>query len=126
MKALSGKHILVVDDSALMRMLISVTMKKFMREVTVTEAVNGVDAITKMQNQDFDLILTDMVMPEMDGLRMIREIRGTMNKTVPIVFVTTKGEEGERELGLSLGADSYITKPVNPHELIGTVLRFLK
>ena len=67
-----------------------------------------------------------MVMPEMDGLQMIGRIRGSLNKTTPVVIITTKGEAGKRDLGLLQGADSYITKPVNAHELKKTVLRFLR
>ncbi|MDH4231965.1 MAG: response regulator [Nitrospirota bacterium] len=120
------KNVLVVDDSALMRMLISMTIKKNIQGIAVTEAVNGADAITKMQDQDFDLILTDMVMPGMDGLQMVSAIRDSVSKTIPIVIITTKGEARERDLGLLHGADSYITKPVNAHELKETVLKFLK
>jgi two-component system chemotaxis response regulator CheY len=125
MKTQSGKSILVVDDSATMRMFISMTIKKIVQGVTVSEAFNGVDAIAKMQDQDFDLVLTDMVMPEMDGAQMIGKIRGILNKTVPIVIITTKGEKRERDFGLSRGADNYITKPVDIHELKETVLKFL-
>lgn len=125
MKDQGEKSILVVDDSATMRMFISMTVKKIMQGVTVTEAVNGVDAIAKLQDQDFDLVLTDMVMPEMDGVQMISKVRGILSKTMPIVIITTKGEERERDFGLSHGADSYITKPVDIHELKETVLKFL-
>lgn len=119
------KRILVVDDSATMRMFIAMAIKKVIEGVTVTEAVNGVDALAKMQDHDFDLVLTDMVMPEMDGAQMIGKIRGSLNKTIPIVIITTKGEERERDFGLSSGADSYLTKPVNVYKLKETVLRFL-
>lgn len=125
MMDLKRKSILVVDDSATMRMFIAMAIKKVLEGVTVTEAVNGVDALAKMQDHDFDLVLTDMVMPEMDGAQMIGKIRGSLNKTIPIVIITTKGEERERDFGLSSGADSYLTKPVNVYKLKETVLRFL-
>lgn len=126
MKNTEGKSVLVVDDSALMRMLIIKIIDGFMQGISVTEAVNGIDGITKMRAQDFDLVLTDMVMPEMDGLQMVNEIRRSLNNTVPVVIITTKGEEKERNLGLSHGADGYITKPVNARELREAVLRFLR
>lgn len=126
MKNIEGKSVLVVDDSALMRMLIIKIINRFMQGVSVTEAVNGIDGITKMRDQDFDLVLTDMVMPEMDGLQMVSEIRRSLNNTVPVVIITTKGEEWERNLGLLHGADGYITKPVNARELREAVLRFLR
>lgn len=125
MTDLKRKSILVVDDSATMRMFIAMAIKKVIEGVTVTEAVNGVDALAKMQDHDFDLVLTDMVMPEMDGAQMIGKIRGSLNKTIPIVIITTKGEERERDFGISSGADSYLTKPVNVYNLKETVLRFL-
>jgi two-component system chemotaxis response regulator CheY len=126
MMGTTEKRILVVDDSATMRMFIAMAIKKVIGGITVTEAVNGVDALAKMQNHDFDLVLTDMMMPEMNGAQMIGKIRGSLNKTIPIVIITTKGEERERDFGISIGADSYLTKPLNAYELKDTVLRFLK
>ena len=67
MNDLGRKTILVVDDSAMMRMFISVTLRKALTDVTITEAENGADAIKKLEGQNFDLILTDMMMPEMNG-----------------------------------------------------------
>lgn len=118
------KKILVVDDSATMRMLISMTIRKIV-PASITEAVNGIDAIGKLEKQDYDLILTDVTMPEMDGTQLVSKIRGSLNKEVPIIIITTKGEEGDRDLGLSLGANGYITKPINGHELKETVMKFL-
>lgn len=118
------KRVLVVDDSATMRMLISVTLRNVLSGLSVTEAENGADALEKLQGQNFDLVLTDMNMPEMDGAQLIREIRGS-SKDIPIAVITTKGEEKDRDFGLSLGADGYITKPVKGNELREIVLRFL-
>ncbi|MEK6657961.1 MAG: response regulator [Nitrospirota bacterium] len=117
--------ILVVDDSATMRMFLSMTLKRVFADITITEAENGVDAIKKMQTQDVDLVLTDMMMPEMNGLQLIENIRKLLNKDVPIIVITTKGEEENRELGLSLGANGYITKPVSGNKLKDEVLKFL-
>ena len=64
-------------------------------------------------------------MPEMDGTQLVEKIRGPLNKNMPIIIITTEGEEKHRDLGLSLGANGYITKPVNSYELKNTVLRFL-
>lgn len=125
MKDLNVIKVLVVDDSATMRMLISLIIRKTMHGITVTEAVNGLDALTKMQEHEFDLVLTDMVMPEMDGLQMIDRIRRSLKKAIPIVMVTSKGEEKERDIGLSHGADDYIVKPVNPRHLKETVTKLL-
>lgn len=119
------KKVLIVDDSATMRMFLTMTVKKTLG-VSVSEAVNGADALAKLQGSDFDLVLTDMVMPEMDGVQLIEHIRASLSKTMPIVMVTTKGEEKDRDNGLSRGANSYITKPVNAHELKETILKLLK
>lgn len=119
-----GKKVLVVDDSAPMRMLISVTLRKALSGLQITEAENGVDAMAKLRDGDFDLVLTDMNMPLMDGAQLIRQIRGTSNK-IPVAVITTRGEEKDRDFGLALGADCYITKPVTGRELKDVVLKFL-
>lgn len=117
--------ILVVDDSATMRMFLSMTLKRVFADISITEAENGVDAIRKLQAQDVDIVLTDMMMPEMNGLQLIENIRRLLNKDVPIIVITTKGEEKDRELGLSLGANGYITKPVSGNKLKDEVSKFL-
>jgi CheY-like chemotaxis protein len=120
-----NKNILVVDDSATMRMLIALKLKRSLGGISVTEATDGVDAIEKMQNQDFDLVLTDMIMPEMDGPQLIGNIRRTLQNDIPIIIVSSNGEEKDRDRGLSLGANGYITKPVKGYELIKTITTFL-
>lgn len=121
----TAKRVLVVDDSATMRMYISITLRKLISGVSVSEAVNGADALRKMQEKDFDLVLTDMMMPEMDGAQLIDNIRRSLRRTTPIVVITTRGEERERDSGLAQGANGYITKPVNVHELKEAVRKFL-
>jgi CheY-like chemotaxis protein len=121
---LSDKSILVADDSSIMRMFLVVNLKRLLT-VNITEAVNGRDALTKLENGKFDLVLTDMNMPEMDGAELVRQVRTNLKSDMPIVIITTKGEKKDRELGISLGASGYLTKPVNPAELIKTVLKYL-
>ena len=121
---LDGKSILVTDDSAIMRMFLVMSLKRMLR-VNITEAVNGIDALAKLKGGRFDLLLTDMNMPEMNGAELIRCVRIGMNSDIPIVVITTKGEIKDREIGMSLGANGYLTKPVNQAELIRTVLKFL-
>ncbi len=125
MNDMMKRNILVVDDSATMRMYLKLTIKKIMGGVSVTEAVNGLDALSKMEGRDFDLVLTDMMMPEMDGAQLTNRIRKALNRTTPIIIITTKGEEEVRDYGLSQGANTYITKPVNVNELRDAVLNFL-
>jgi CheY-like chemotaxis protein len=121
---LSEKSVLIVDDSTIMRMVLVMNLKRLLR-VNITEAVNGLDALAKFANGAFDLVLTDMNMPEMDGAELIRQIRIGLKSDVPIVIITTKGESKDRDLGISLGANGYLTKPVNMKELVRAVLKFL-
>jgi two-component system, chemotaxis family, chemotaxis protein CheY len=118
------KSVLIVDDSIIMRLILVMNLKRFLG-VRITEAVNGRDALGKFEEQKFDLVLTDMVMPEMDGAELIWQIRTRLMSDVPIVVITTKGERQDRERGMSLGANGYLTKPVNMVELVRTVLAFL-
>ncbi len=121
---LSDKSILVTDDSAIMRMYLVINLKRLLT-INITEAVNGRDALNKLQKGKFDLLLTDMNMPEMDGAELVRQVRTGMKSSMPIVIITTKGESKDRDIGMSLGANGYLTKPVNPADLIKTVLKFL-
>ncbi len=121
---LSDKTILVTDDSSIMRMFLVMSLKR-MLSVNIVEAVNGIDALVKLKSGNIDLLLTDMNMPEMNGAELIRSVRIGMNSTIPIILITTKGETQDRDLGMKLGANHYLTKPVNNVELIKTVLKFL-
>ena len=121
---LSDKSILIADDSSIMRMFLVMSLKRMIK-VKITEAVNGIDALAKLKGGKFDLLLTDMNMPEMNGAELIRCVRIGMKSDMPIVIITTMGEIKDRELGMSLGASNYLTKPVNQAELIKTVLKLL-
>lgn len=118
---LSDKSILLVDDSSIMRMFLTMNMRRMMR-VNITEAVNGRDAVAKLMHGRFDLLLTDMNMPEMGGAELIRFVRNGLKSDIPIVIVTTRGESRDRDLGMQLGANAYLTKPVDMKELIRAVL----
>ena len=120
---LTGKTILVADDSAVMRMFLIMNLKRLLT-VNIIEAVNGRDALSKLENGNIDLVLTDMNMPEMGGAELIREVRTKLKSDVPIIIITTKGEVTDRDCGMSLGANGYLTKPVGLKELITAVLKF--
>ena len=120
----SDKSILVTDDSVIMRMFLVMNLKRMLK-VNITEAVNGLDALAKMKSNKFDLLLTDMNMPEMNGAELVRWVRTGLNSDMPIVVITTKGEVKDRERGMELGANGYLTKPVNQAELIKTVCKYL-
>ena len=117
---MSPKNILVVDDSATMRQLLALTLKK-VRGCQVVEACQGKEAADKLSRHAFDLVITDINMPEMDGLMLVSHIRGVLKLSLPIVIVTTKGEEGAREQGLQKGASAYLTKPISGEILVKLV-----
>ncbi len=121
---LADKSILIADDSAIMRMFLVMNLRRMVK-VKITEAVNGVEALAKLKTGQFDLLLTDMNMPEMDGAELVRHVRLGLKSDMPIVIITTKGEIRDREAGMALGASGYLTKPVKPAELIKAVLNFL-
>ena len=114
--------ILIVDDEARMRRFIRMNME--LEGFQVIEAENGLVALDQIRKFNPDLILMDVMMPEMDGfenLRLLREI-----STVPVILLTVKSDEEDKIRGLSLGADDYITKPFSPRELnsrVNAVLR---
>jgi CheY-like chemotaxis protein len=121
---MSAKNLLVVDDSATARMLITLTLKKN-SGYRITEAGDGTEAVDKLGSESFDLVLTDVKMPKMDGLELIKHIRSKHSPEVPIIVITTKGEESDRDQGLKLGANAYLSKPVNGIQLMELVKKFL-
>ena len=117
-------NILVVDDSATMRQLIGLTLKK-VKGYQVVEACNGADAVARLVTTPCDLIITDIKMPEMDGLELVRQVRGPLARAeLPIIIVTTKGEEAAQQAGLAAGANAYLTKPLFGAKLLELVERF--
>ncbi len=122
---LSNKKILLADDSSIMRMVISLHLRRF-TGAAITEASNGQEALVKLTQEKFDLLLTDINMPEMNGIELLRHVRMGLKSDIPVVIITTKGEEKDRELGMSLGANSYITKPVSVKDLIMAVMTLLE
>jgi len=113
------KRVLIVEDSPTMRLFIKMFLRG-VKDVSITEAVDGIDAIEKLNQNSFDLIITDINMPRLNGLELIEKIRGEMVSKIPIIILTTKGEESEIENGLLLGADNYVTKPI-----VGSILTSL-
>ena len=119
------KRLLVVDDSPTMRNLLTFHLKRI-PNIHILEAENGVDALAKLQETSFDLIVTDINMPVMDGLKLISAVRSDgRTKDIPIIIITTKGQEEDRKRGLELGADAYIAKPINSINLIDVTTRLL-
>lgn len=116
------RRILVVDDEE--RMVRFIRMNLEHDGFEVSEAFNGKEAIQKIRDVTPDLILLDVMMPDIDGFEVLEMIRES--NTVPVIMLTAKGEEEDRVHGLELGADDYITKPFSPRELVSRVRAVLR
>jgi two-component system chemotaxis response regulator CheY len=117
---------LVVEDSPMMRQLIVFALHR-MRELEVVEADDGVDAMRKLAGSKFDIVVTDINMPIMDGLKLVKRIRSDeAHKNVPIIIITTEGSQEDRSRALALGANAYITKPIQAPQVIAKVKELLK
>lgn len=118
-------NILVVEDSPTMRQLISFAMKRIPGS-RVVEATDGVDALKKLSSDKIDLILADINMPVMDGLKLVSLVRGNAAfKDIPIIMVTTEGAEEDRKRAIAIGANAYLPKPIQTQELLKLVTSFL-
>src|SRR6187549_673236 len=117
-----GKRILVVDDEP--RMIGFIRMNLELEGHLVLEAHNGLEALDAVRTQLPDLVLLDIMMPELDGfetLRMLREF-----SDIPVIMLTAKGQENDKVYGLELGADDYVTKPFGPRELSSRIKAVLR
>jgi len=117
---------LVVEDSPMMRQLLVFALAR-LKNLRVTEADDGVDGLRKLASAKFDIILTDINMPIMDGLKLVKRVRSDpTHKDTPIVIITTEGANEDRQRALQLGANAYITKPIQAPQVIATVKELLK
>lgn len=122
---MSTYRILIVEDSPTMRQLIAFALNRI-RGVRVVEASDGMEGLKKLSLERFDLILTDINMPVMDGLKLVSLVRSDPNHgSVPIVVITTEGAEEDRERALALGANDYITKPIQPSRIFEVARKLL-
>jgi two-component system chemotaxis response regulator CheY len=116
---------LVVEDSPMVRQLIVFALARI-KNMIVTEADDGVTGLKKLAGNRFDLVITDINMPIMDGLKLIKKIRtDPTHKEVPIIVITTEGSEEDRARAISLGASAYITKPIQAPQVISKVKELL-
>ena len=119
-------RILIVEDSPTMRQLLVFALKR-LQGVELVEARDGMDGLRKVTSDHFDLALVDINMPVMDGLKLIHLIRDEESlKGMPIVVITTEGAEEDRARALALGADEYLTKPVQANRVLAVVKGLLK
>ena len=116
---------LIVEDSTTMRQLLMFALAR-VRGLRVTEADDGVDGLRKLATARFDLIVTDINMPIMDGLKLIHRVRNDpVHKDTPIIVITTEGSQEDRHRALQLGANAYITKPIQAPQVIAKAKELL-
>jgi two-component system, chemotaxis family, chemotaxis protein CheY len=117
---------LVVEDSPTMRQLIVFALRRIPK-LSIVEAEDGLEALKKLAAQRFDIVLTDINMPVMDGLKLVHRIRSDETlKDIPVVIITTEGGNEDRQRALALGANAYITKPIQGPHVLATVKDLLK
>jgi DNA-binding response OmpR family regulator len=119
---LSGRRVLVVDDEPMVREVVCAYLAR--EGFTVEEAADGRTALDHIRSQQPDLVVLDVMLPEIDGFSLLAEVRKKTD--VPVILLTARTEEPDRVLGLELGADDYVVKPFSPRELaarVRTVLR---
>jgi two-component system chemotaxis response regulator CheY len=117
---------LVVEDSPMMRQLLVFALSR-VKHLRVTEADDGVDGLRKLAAGKFDIILTDINMPIMDGLKLVKRVRSdATHKDTPIIVITTEGSQEDRQRAMHLGANAYITKPIQAPQVIAKVKELLK
>ena len=126
MISMSDYTCLVVEDSPMMRQLLVFALAR-VKNLHVTEADDGVDGLRKLAVGRYDIIVTDINMPIMDGLKLVKRVRSDpSHKDTPIVIITTEGSSEDRQRALQLGANAYITKPIQAPQVIATVKELLK
>lgn len=118
------KTVLTIDDSASIRQMVSFTLRSAGYEIV--EALDGIDGLEKARASTVDLVLTDQNMPRMDGLSLIRALRGmTQYKSVPILMLTTESSDAMKSQGRAAGATGWLVKPFDPQKLIEVVRKVI-
>lgn len=111
-------NVLVVDDEKEIRDAIDIYLRSS-EDINIIKCADGIEALEILEKEDIHLILLDIMMPRLDGIRTCMKIRESKN--IPIIMLSAKGEDSDKILGLNIGADDYITKPFNPLELVARV-----
>ncbi len=124
MPGAAGQTILAVDDSASMRQMVRYTLES--AGYTVVQAADGVEALELAKANPADLVLTDVNMPRMDGLTLVRELRALSTyKFTPMLVLTTESGQDTKQRGKQAGATGWIVKPFNPEQLLATIAKVL-
>ena len=119
-----SKTIMTVDDSASVRQMVSFTLKG--AGYNVVEAVDGKDGLAKLNTEKVDMVITDLNMPNLDGIGLIKGARTfPAYKFIPIVMLTTESQDSKKQAGKSAGATGWIVKPFKPNQLLAVVKKVL-
>lgn len=119
-----SKVIMTADDSASVRQMVSFTLKD--AGYDVVEAVDGRDALSKLNGNGVNMLITDLNMPNMDGIELIKQVRAQQQfKFMPIVMLTTESQESKKQEGKAAGATGWIVKPFKPEQLVAVVKKVL-
>ncbi len=120
------RRVLIVEDSPTMRQLLVFALRR-LKNVEIAEAQDGMDGLRKVSSDHFDLALIDINMPVMDGLKLISLMRGDETlRDIPIVVITTEGAQEDRERALNLGANEYLTKPIQANRVLAVARGLLE
>jgi two-component system chemotaxis response regulator CheY len=113
------QSVLVVEDSATMRSLITSTLEEMDVPVKITEASSGFEALRLLPRESYDLIVTDINMPDINGLELVSFVKSNeAYRSIPLIIISTESSDRDREKGLSLGANAYLVKPFEPDDLL--------
>lgn len=119
--------ILVVEDSPTTRAMIISAIEEVAGGLEIFESKNGFEALKLLPHHSFDLIITDINMPDINGLELVSFVkRNQAYRHIPLIIITTEGSERDREKGISLGANEYLVKPFNPEMLQNVVKKYIK
>ncbi len=119
-----NKHVLIVDDSPTVRKFVSVSLS--MQGFSVVAACDGMDALEKLPQSKFDLVITDLNMPNMDGFELIKALRENPDyKDLPVIILTSLGDEANKEQGAKLGVNSYVVKPFSLEKIQYEVSKYV-
>jgi two-component system chemotaxis response regulator CheY len=122
----SVAEVLVVDDSKVMRDMVTACLRPDPK-IVVTQASSGLEAIEKLSMHRFDLVVLDLNMPDIGGLEVVEFVRGQDKlRELPIIIVTTRGDEASRASVLRAGANKYLTKPFTPDAILGEVSALMR
>ena len=112
------QRILIVEDSPTMRAMLASALEELPEPVKLTAVSSGFEALRELTRASYDLIITDINMPDINGLELVSFVRRSeAYRSIPLVIVSTEGSQRDRDKGLSLGADAYLVKPFDPAEL---------